>query len=157
MRHRWSLSLLGLVAAGLFALGGASPAAGDKDKDGGAHHGGHFLECAKACDACQLECDSCSRHCAEQVADGKKEHMRTLGTCADCGAICSAAARITARGGPMSATICDACARSCDMCAEACDKVGPDDAHMKRCAEECRKCARACREMIKHAEHAPGK
>ncbi len=144
------LALSGLAAALLLAVG-----AGADDKPAHDHHAGAFLDCAKACNDCQRECDSCARHCAGLVADGKKDHMTTLGTCTDCAEICSAAARITARQGPMSATVCEACAKACDSCGAACDKFKEDE-HMKRCAETCAKCAKACREMLKHAGHAGG-
>jgi len=112
-------------------------------------HQEHMMQCAKACSDCQRECDMCAKHCINQVAAGKKDHVTTVHTCLDCADVCAAAARIVSRHGPMSPTICTACANACDMCAKACDKF-PDDAHMKKCAEECRKCATACREMLKH-------
>jgi hypothetical protein len=140
--------LLGLSALLLFTVGGTAddkPAHDD-------HHGGMFLTCAKACNDCQRECDSCARHCALRVADGKKEHMKTLGTCIDCAEICAAAARICSHQGPMAATICEACAKACDTCGEACGSFKDDD-HMKLCAESCKTCAKACREMVKLAAH----
>jgi hypothetical protein len=118
------------------------------DKTGHKHHV-HFEKCAKACADCMRECDSCARHCAELVAQGKKEHLHTLGTCIDCAEVCAAAARIVARRGPMSHTICEACAKVCDDCGAACEKHAGDE-HMARCARECRTCATACREMLKH-------
>ncbi len=118
-------------------------------------HDGHYsmyMACAKACADCQLMCDSCSAHCAHQVADGNKDHLTTLGTCSDCAIICSSAAQIVARGGPFSMQICTACAEACEKCAEACEKF-PDDEHMKKCAEECRKCEKACKDMLEHGAH----
>jgi len=140
--------LLGLAVALFLATGTIADDKAAPDD----HHGGAFMTCAKACNDCQRECDSCARHCAGKVADGKKEHMKTLGTCADCAEICSAAARITAHRGPMSVTICEACAKACDTCGDACGEFKDDD-HMKRCSDECKKCAKACREMVKHAAH----
>jgi hypothetical protein len=136
----------------LLALLILAPTAGLADEKPGDHHGGAFMECAKVCDDCQRECDSCARHCALLVAEGKKDHMKTLGTCSDCADMCSTAARVAARQGPMAVIQCEACAKSCDICGEACGSFA-DDAHMKRCAEMCRTCAKACREMIKHAGH----
>jgi hypothetical protein len=151
-RHKY-LALLGLAAALLLVLGAG--AADDKAQPAG-HHDAAFEACAKACNDCQRECDSCAHHCSLRVADGKKEHLKTLGTCTDCAEICSAAARITAHMGPMSATICDACAKACDSCGEACGTFKEDE-HMQRCAKACETCAKACREMIKHAAHATEK
>src|SRR5262249_52324511 len=143
-------AVFGLVAAGLVATGGAFQAADDRKAD--AAHAGHFEACAKACTMCMRECEMCAHHCAHMIAEGKKEHLRTLGTCADCAEFCASAARIVSRHGPMATTICESCARACDVCGETCEKY-PEDEHMKRCAKACRECARACREMVKHAGH----
>ncbi len=154
MRRRELFHLAGLAAAALLVLGARAPAADTAAADDPhAMHAKHFMECAKACADCQRECDSCASHCAHLVAEGKKEHMKTLGTCADCASICSTAARITARGGPFSGTICEACAKACAACGAACDQVGGDDEHMKRCAEECRRCEKACRGMLQMVGH----
>jgi hypothetical protein len=119
------------------------------DKKGHDEHGGAFMECAKACDDCARSCDACGAHCAKLLADGKKEHLKTLATCQDCATMCSAASCIVARHGPFSHTICTACADACKQCGDACDKFKNDDM-MKRCADECRKCEKACRAMLKH-------
>ena len=111
-----------------------------------------FEKCAKACFDCSRECASCFHHCAHLVADGKKEHAKTMHLCNDCGTICAAAGELAGRAGPLSATLCDACAKACDICGEACEKF-PDDKHMTACAKACRDCAKACREMVKHAGH----
>jgi hypothetical protein len=142
-----------VVMAGVFAVAtalGAAPPTEEKrvadDK-----HGGMAMDCAKECNACQRECDLCTRHCAEMLASGKKEHLATLGACEDCASVCAVAAQIVSRQGPMSGTICDACAKACTSCGAACEKF-PDDELMKRCAQECRKCEKACRDMLKHAD-----
>ncbi len=145
-----TLALLGCaLLLSLTLAAGADEKAAD-------HHNAAFMDCAKACNDCQRECDSCARHCALRVADGKKEHMKTLATCTDCAEICSTASHVASRQGPMAVLICDACAKSCDTCGEACGTFKDDD-HMKLCAEACKKCAAACREMIKHAAHAAEK
>jgi hypothetical protein len=115
------------------------------------HHGEAFEKCARECSDCQRACDSCAAHCARMIAEGKKEHLKTLGTCQDCATHCSAAACIVSRQGPFSDLICQACAEACARCGKACE-AHPEDAHMKKCAEECRKCEKACREMLKHVE-----
>jgi hypothetical protein len=81
------------------------------------------------------------------VADGQKDHLRTLGTCVDCGDYCSLAAKVVSRHGPLAVPTCEGCAKACEVCAVACEKY-PDDEHMKRCATACRDCAKACREMV---------
>jgi len=107
-------------------------------------------QCAKACDDCKRECDRCGNHCAEMVAQGHKEHLKTLRTCQDCATHCGAASCIVARRGPFSDLICTACADACKRCGDACEEHASHDAEMKRCGEECRKCEKACRDMLKH-------
>jgi hypothetical protein len=143
---RRSLSLLfGFTAAALMA--GATSAAEEKKAED--PHAAHFSACAKACADCMLECESCSRHCADMVANGKKEHVATLGACRDCAEFCATSAKIVANRGPMAGLACESCAKACDTCATQCEKFA-DDAHMARCAKSCRDCAKSCREMLKH-------
>jgi hypothetical protein len=153
MRRAIWLSLVGLTTVILLAPATPAAVGGDKGKH---PHAAHFAECAKACNDCQRECDSCAHHCAHLVAEGKKEHLHTLGTCADCASICATSAQIVSRMGPLSGTVCEACAKACATCGEACEKF-PTDEHMKRCAQECRKCEKACKEMLKHVGHASSK
>jgi hypothetical protein len=139
---------LAALLAGMAMLGlGRSVPAADKDPDD--HHAMHFQLCAKACADCMRACESCAHHCAHQLAEGKKEHLLTAGTCVDCAEFCASAAKIVSRNGPTAGIICAACAKACDVCGEACGKF-PDDAHMKACAKSCRDCAAACRDMLKH-------
>ena len=148
MKRRALLGVMGLLAGGLLAVAGRGTAGDDRKAD---HpHAGHFDACAKACTACLRACESCARHCAHLVAEGKKDYLLTLGTCADCGDICATAAKVAARQGPLAVSVCEGCARACDQCGAACEKF-PHDQHMASCAKECRACARACRDMIKHA------
>ena len=111
------------------------------------HHMAEMDKCLKACADCAKECESCFRHCTMMVTQGKKEHVRTLRTCVDCGDLCALAAKLTARQGAFMGLTCEACAKACDGCGAECDKH-PNDEHMKRCAKACRECAKACREMV---------
>jgi hypothetical protein len=86
------------------------------------------------------------------VSQGKKEHLRTAGTCVDCADVCAAAAQIVARKGPFADLICTACADACKRCGDECEKH-LNEPMMKQCADECRKCEKACREMLKHVGH----
>jgi hypothetical protein len=146
MLSRCVAGLLGVLAVALLSVPGAAVRAEEHK------HSEIVDNCAKACVDCLRECESCARHCAGLVAEGKKDHMTTLGTCADCGDICGTAAKIVSRRGPLMVTVCDGCAKMCDQCGEQCEKF-PTDEHMKACAKSCRDCAKACREMIKHAAH----
>jgi Domain of Unknown Function (DUF326) len=125
-------------------------------EQGSHNHSGSTEACAKACADCLLACESCSDHCARLVASGKKDHLTTLQTCADCAELCGAAAKIVSRNGPLMMTVCEACARACDICGAACEKK-PDDKHMQECAKACRDCAKACRQMIQQVGHEQGK
>lgn len=112
-------------------------------------HAKHFTDCAKACAACQIECDSCFKHCLALLTDGKKDHAKTVQSCVDCAECCQACASLCARQSPYSAHMLEGCAKCCDDCAAACEKF-PDDKHMAACAKSCRDCAKSCREMLKH-------
>jgi uncharacterized protein Yka (UPF0111/DUF47 family) len=136
-----------VILTGLFGL--LLPDGTNAGGKAGGHHAAHFDKCAKACTTCMRECESCAHHCAHLIAQGQKEHLKTLGTCADCADFCTAAARIVSRGGSMAGTICESCAKACDICGKACEDL-PNDEHMQRCAKACRDCARECREMIQH-------
>jgi len=106
----------------------------------------YFLVCAKACDDCARFCEMCAAHCSKLVADGKAEHLPRLRLCQDCAAVCQAAARITAKDGPLADAITAACADACKRCGDTCEKHSTDPL-MKRCAEECHACEKVCREM----------
>lgn len=150
MNRRELLGGLGVTAATLVTYTSSAADTGRKSEKREDHHGLHFDRCAKACADCQIECHSCQNHCADLVAEGKKDHVKTMKLCADCGDLCAVAASIVARHGTLSTTVCEACAKACDECGKACSQFA-DDEHMKKCAQECKKCAAECREMIKHA------
>jgi hypothetical protein len=144
-------ALLAVIAVGLLSLGlpGHADDKAPADTKAAEHkHSSHFMDCAKACHACARECEACSVHCAKLVAEGKKDHLKTLKTCQDCATFCTAAASMTARAGPFSDLICKSCEEACKRCGEACEKF-KDDEMMKKCAEECRRCEKACRTMLK--------
>ena len=134
-----------LVLSFALALAGFAGVARAADAD--AHHG-HFESCAKACADCQLQCDSCFHHCATLVADGKKDHAKTMHTCVDCADCCKLAATLTARHSSFAVPACECCAKCCEECAAACEKFH-NDKHMADCAKSCRDCAKACHEMVK--------
>lgn len=156
MIGRRAFGMTGLSAMALAALEGNVFAQAPQAAVGAPHHMEHdamLQACAKACSDCQRACDMCATHCAHQLADGKKEHLTTFGTCRDCADFCATAAQITARGGPFAALICRSCAEACARCAVECEKF-PADEHMTMCAQECRKCEKACNDMVQHADHA---
>src|SRR5436190_5604709 len=111
------LSVTGLLTMMTIWLGNSASIA--QERKDATRHSTYHEQCAKACADCMRECEMCARHCAERVGMGEKEHLITLGTCADCAEFCAAAAKIVARGGPFSLEICEACAKACDRCATA--------------------------------------
>lgn len=108
-----------------------------------------FLVCAKECGDCARLCNLAAAHCETMIAEGKKEHLPTLRLSQDCAAICSTAATVVAKNGPLSDLIVTACADACKRCGDACAKF-PADPILKQCADECRKCEEACRKMLKN-------
>ena len=143
-----SLLLVGTTVVALASQAQAEFKADDKDHP----HGEHFAACAKVCADCQLHCDMCFHHCATLLAEGNKEHAKTMHACVDCAECCKLAATLSARNSPFATAACECCAKCNDECATACEKF-PDDKHMAMCAKSCRDCAKACREMIKHMAH----
>ena len=142
-RHHMAAAAVALALAGGFGI--RLPAADKADP----HRGHAEMEaCMKECARCAKECESCFNHCAHMVAEGKKEHLRTLKTSVDCADFCVDAAKMMARHGPFMTLMCDACAKACDACGAECEKF-PTDEHMKRCGQACRDCAKACRDMVK--------
>lgn len=150
------IGVLGVMAAAFAVVTTYAPAEDKKPaqppaaKGAADAHASHFTDCAKECGECARVCDVCAAHCAKLLAEGKKEHLATLATCADCASICASAGCVIARQGPFSDIICTACADACKRCGDACEKHAAHDAVMKQCADECRKCEKSCREMLKH-------
>jgi hypothetical protein len=134
-------ALAGLVTVKLWAA--------DQSQTGPHHHvTAEMDKCMKECARCARECESCFKHCVSLVAEGKKEHLRTLRTCNDCGDMCAMAGKLVARDGAFMNAMCEACANACDGCGAECAKY-PHDEHMSRCAQACKDCAKACRDMVK--------
>lgn len=130
-----------LVVTGIMLLGQFTYAQDD--------HGEHFMKCASVCAGCQLQCDSCFKHCLTQLADGRKEHAKSAQLCADCAECCKTCSTLCARQSPLAGSMLKCCAECCDECAAECEKF-PSDKHMAACAKSCRDCAKECREMLKH-------
>jgi hypothetical protein len=136
------------VGAPAVALAGGLTAprvAADEPKS---DHARAMEHCLKECVRCAKECEMCFAHCTKMVAQGKKEHLRTLRTCLDCGEFCAVAAKLMARHGAFMGLMCEACAKACDACGAECEKF-PNDPKMKQCADACKDCAKACRDMVK--------
>ncbi len=108
-----------------------------------------FMTCSKHCDDCARLCDMTAAHCLVLLTtEGNKDSVPVLRHCQDCAAICTAASRVSAKDGPLSALVCTACADACKKCGDACEKMQTDPI-IKRCLDECRNCEKSCREMSK--------
>lgn len=146
-----------ILAAGMcviaLAAGPTLLTAQDKAKAKPDHDHGKMMAESTAAVAgeCQRACDMCTTHCAQMVAEGKKEHLTTLRTCQDCATICAATTAILARNGPFADAILKSCVEACARCGAECEKF-PTDPHMKHCADLCRKCEKACKDMLGHAK-----
>ena len=102
-------------------------------------------ECIEACVACLVACEMCSDACLTESDNAMLVACIRLDR--DCAEVCSAAVRMMARGGPLTAIMCGACADACDACAAECEKHAAHHEHCRICADACRKCADACRKM----------
>jgi hypothetical protein len=144
-----------MAIAALVALAGGWSALrlkADEPKSSPHHLSAEMEKCLKECARCAKECESCLSHCTDLVADGKREHVRTLRTCNDCGDMCAMAGKLIARNGAFMNPMCEACRKACDGCGAECAKY-PHDEHMARCAQACKDCAKACKDML---QAAPG-
>jgi hypothetical protein len=141
MMRTFSSMTTALVVAVIAPLGLSARAQHEHDE--------HFTKCAKTCADCQLECDSCFKHCLTLLTDGKKEHAKTAQLCADCAECCKTCSTLCARQSPLAKHMLECCAKCCDGCADACGTY-PDDTHMTACAKSCRDCAKECRDLLKH-------
>jgi hypothetical protein len=144
MNRRDLLGLFSTAAVGLAALAGPGFEAAARAQKAGADM---YARCAKACKDCQAACSACSAHCAGMIKAGDKAHVKTKQLSDDCADICAAAAKLTQRKGPLTNTICEACANACDACGAECAKY-PTMKTMMDCVKSCKACAKACRDMI---------
>lgn len=163
--------LLGLVGAGAF-LSATTARAQQEDnrsdrgrpRSPGAAAGAHGLdkthqECLEACGDCAKICDMTFHHCYEMVAQGKKEHAKSLHLVSDCAGFCSLSACMIAKHSPLMVHSCQACAEACAATAAEVGKF--DDEQMTRAAKALKECERSCREMVRamgggHHNHEQG-
>ena len=107
--------------------------------------GKRYHDCIEACVACLVACEMCSSACLGE--NDVKMMVECIRLDRDCADACDAALRAMARGGPLAAELCRACADACDRCAAECEKHASHMEHCRVCAEACRACAAACRKM----------
>src|SRR4051794_35543670 len=151
MKRREMLGALGAGAAGLAAFSTASAQTANRTQAHSTEHAhAHDKtneECLKACSDCAKVCDETFHHCYHQVAEGKREHAKSLHLVSDCAGFCSLSACMIARHSPLMIHSCAACAEACKATAAEVEKF--DSKEMKRAASELRNCERSCTAMVK--------
>jgi len=146
-------SMLGLMGAGAVGLAATPALADDKDKNEGKAkaHGHHahdriHKECLDACGDCARACDEAFHHCYMEVAEGKREHARSLHLVSDCAGFCSLSACLIAKHSPLMAHSCESCARACaDTMAETSKFDSPE---MKAVTKALKHCEATCKAMV---------
>jgi len=146
MKRREMLGALGAGAAGLAALSpGSSPA--QHEGEHAHHHDKIHEDCLKACSDCAKSCDETFHHCYMMVAQGKREHARSLHLVSDCAGFCSLSACMIAKHSPLMVHSCAACAEACKATVAEVEKF--DSPEMKAAAKALHRCEDSCREMVK--------
>jgi hypothetical protein len=145
MKRREMLEVFGVGAAGLAALS-ASPALAQREDEHAHHHDRVHEDCLKACSDCAKNCDETFHHCYQQVAEGKRDHAKSLHLLSDCAGFCGLSACMIAKHSPLMAYSCNACAEACQTTAAEVERF--DDPTMKAAAKALRTCEKSCREMV---------
>ena len=141
MDRRELLGVLGATTAGLLAVGGTSEARAAQGGEKNIHE-----QCAEACFDCEKMCNHAFHYCFKEVEAGKKEYLKAIHLCVDCGDVCSTSGKLVARMSPLMVHTCRACAESCDDCIAACEMLDAPD--IKEFVASLRKCSETCREMV---------
>ncbi len=163
MDRRSMLGMMGVGAVGLTAFS-ARANADDKDDAQDKHkgHQGHdkiHQDCLQACGDCAKACDEAFHHCYMQVAEGKREHARSLHLVSDCAGFCALSACTIAKHSPLMAYSCDACAKACaDTVAETSKFDSPE---MRAVTKSLKHCEETCKAMVAamgkgHHDHGSG-
>ncbi|HIE99963.1 MAG TPA: hypothetical protein EYG03_14350 [Planctomycetes bacterium] len=101
---------------------------------------------AAACSECATECSLLTTVCIERVVLGETEFAALHELLHDCGDICTVAATLLNRQGPLAPAICQACADACDRLVVLCSTLTAGET--QRCEISARRCAIACRALI---------
>ena len=143
MKRREMLGALGVGAAGLAALSAGEARAQHEH----AHqHDKVHEDCLKACSDCAKTCDETFHHCYMMVAEGKKEHAKSLHLVSDCAGFCALSACMIAKHSPLMVHSCAACAEACKATAAEVERF--DSREMQEAARALRACERSCRAMV---------
>ena len=151
MDRREMLGLLGAGAAGFTAL---SANADEKSEDHCCELDKLHADCLKACADCAKACDMTFHHCLTQVAEGKKEHAKSVQLTSDCAGFCSLSACMIAKHSPLMVHSCEACA---DACKATAAEVGRFETEVRQAtAEKLRVCEKSCRTMVANMKGGSG-
>jgi len=146
MDRRTMLGVMGAGTAGVI-LGGQAFAADEAKEHTHAHDKMHE-DCLKACSDCAKTCDETFHHCYMQVAEGKRDHAKSLHLLSDCAGFCSLSACMIAKHSPLMAYSCMSCAEACKVTAAEVEKF--DSPEMKKAAQALEACEKSCRAMVAH-------
>lgn len=158
MDRREMFGVLGAGAIGLAATTKREVRAEQAHEDHSSHDRVHE-ECLKACSDCAKMCDETFHHCYLQVAQGKKEHAKSLHLVSDCAGFCALSACMIAKHSPLMIHSCEACAEACEETAAEVGKF--DSKEMQAAAKTLLACEKSCREMVarmssEHHHHHEG-
>ncbi len=101
---------------------------------------------ADACSECATACSVLSRVCVERMVLGETEFVALQELSHDCSDICTVAATLLRRQGPLAPAICQACADACDRLVKRCSSLTAREIH--HCATSAKRCAIACRTLL---------
>ncbi len=141
--------ILGAGVAGMASLSaGVALAQGarEHEKEAAHHHDKVHDDCLKACSDCAKSCDETFHHCVMEVAQGKKEHARSVQLLSDCAGFCALSACMIAKHSPLMAHSCGACAEACKETAAEVMKY--DSPEMMTAVKALRECEKSCRAMV---------
>ncbi len=148
MKRREMLGALGAGAATL-AVGAIANAQAPKGHDDEAAHRHDAIhkECLDACSDCARMCNETFHHCYMMVAEGKRDHAKSLHLVSDCAEFCELSATMIAKHSPLMAYSCTACGEACKKTVAEVEKF--DMPEMKAAAKALNRCMKSCEEMVK--------
>lgn len=154
--------MLGTIGAGVAGIATLSATSAKAQQASATHHRDKIHEdCLNACSDCARMCDETFHHCYVQVAEGKRDHAKSLHLVSDCASFCNLSASMIAKHSPLMMQSCAACGSACATTATEVERF--DAPEMKAAAQALRKCERSCREMVKamggheHGHDSPAK
>jgi hypothetical protein len=139
--------LLGALGAGAVGLTALAARADEKAADSCCQLDKTHEDCLKACGDCAKACDMTFNHCFTMVAEGKKEHAKSMRLLGDCAGFCGLSACMIAKQSPLMAFSCGACADACAKTAAEVERFD-DSGAMSHAAKALRACEKSCRSMV---------